>query len=177
MTEPARFQRLLERFSEVLLAKTAEVAEALPGRLWRIYGPEFAAPPYLPPRLFRQYVCRYVTPMIEIIHRSGGYARIHSHGRLKDILDDIAAMGADALDPIEPPPQGDVELAYVRRRYGGAARAVRQFGGGRHREHADAAICREGVAVRSTREWPARAAASCSCPRRRLTAACSRRWR
>ena len=56
--------------------------------------------------------------MIEIIHRSGGYARIHSHGRLKDILDDIAAMGADALDPIEPPPQGDVELAYVRQRYG-----------------------------------------------------------
>jgi hypothetical protein len=118
MTEPERFHRLLERFSEVLLGKTAEVAKALPGRLWRIYGPEFAAPPYLPPRLFRQYVCHYVTPMIEIIHRSGGYARIHSHGRLNSILDDIAAMGADALDPIEPPPQGDVELAYVRRRYG-----------------------------------------------------------
>jgi len=56
--------------------------------------------------------------MIDIIHSTGGYARIHSHGRLKDILDDIAAMGADALDPIEPPPQGDVELAYVRARHG-----------------------------------------------------------
>ena len=118
MTESERFHRLLQRFSEVLLAKTAEVAEALPGRLWRIYGPEFAAPPYLPPRLFREYVCRYVTPMVEIIHRSGGCARIHSHGRLKGILDDIAAMGADAIDPIEPPPQGDVELAYVQQRYG-----------------------------------------------------------
>ena len=50
MTEPERFHRLLERFSAVLLAKTAEVAAALPGRLWRIYGPEFAAAPYLPPR-------------------------------------------------------------------------------------------------------------------------------
>jgi hypothetical protein len=118
MTEPERFQRLLDRFADVLLAKTAEVARLLPGRLWRIYGPEFAAPPYLPPRLFRQYVCRYVTPMVDLIHGSGGYARIHSHGRLKDILDDIAAMGADALDPIEPPPQGDVELAYVRNHYG-----------------------------------------------------------
>jgi hypothetical protein len=118
MTEPERFHRLLGRFSDVLLSKTTAVAEALPGRLWRIYGPEFAAPPYLPPRLFREYVSRYVTPMIEIIHCSGGYARIHSHGRLKDVLDDVAAMGADALDPIEPPPQGDVELAYVRNRYG-----------------------------------------------------------
>jgi hypothetical protein len=118
MTEQARFHRLLERFSEVLLAKTELVAKALPGRLWRIYGPEFASPPYLRPALFREYVCRYVAPMIEIIHRYGGYARIHSHGRLRDILDDIVKMGADGLDPIEPPPQGDVELSYVREKYG-----------------------------------------------------------
>jgi uroporphyrinogen-III decarboxylase len=56
--------------------------------------------------------------MIEAIHRHAGYARIHCHGNLKSILDDIAAMGADGLDPIEPPPQGDVELKYVRQRYG-----------------------------------------------------------
>jgi hypothetical protein len=117
-TEQALFHRLLERFATTLLAVTEEAARRLPGRLWRIYGPEFAAAPYLPPALFREYVCRYDKPMIDIIHRSGGYARVHSHGRLKGILDDIAALGADALDPIEPPPQGDVELAYVRRRYG-----------------------------------------------------------
>jgi uroporphyrinogen-III decarboxylase len=27
-------------------------------------------------------------------------------------------MGADGLDPVEPPPQGDVELKYVRENYG-----------------------------------------------------------
>jgi hypothetical protein len=118
LTEPQRFHRLLERFAALLLPKTEAVARALPGRLWRIYGPEFAAAPYLPPRLFREYVCRYVTPMIDVIHRSGGYARIHSHGRLRGILDDIVAMGADAIDPLEPPPQGDVELAAVRQKYG-----------------------------------------------------------
>jgi len=30
----------------------------------------------------------------------------------------IVGMGAAALDPIEPPPQGNVELADVRREYG-----------------------------------------------------------
>lgn len=118
MTEQAMFHRLLERFASTLIPKTEAVAKALPGRLWRIYGPEYASPPYLPPSLFREYVCHYVTPMIESIHRHGGYARIHCHGKLKAILDDIAAMGTDGLDPIEPPPQGDVELSYVRRRYG-----------------------------------------------------------
>ena len=61
---------------------------------------------------------RYVTPMVRMIQAHGGFARIHSHGRLKDILALIVGMGADALDPIEPPPQGDVQLADVRRRYG-----------------------------------------------------------
>jgi hypothetical protein len=118
MTEPELFHQLLEHFASTLIPRTEAVAKALPGRLWRIYGPEMAAPPYLPPYLFREYVCRYVTPMIEAIHRHGGYARIHCHGKEKLILDDIVGMGADALDPIEPPPQGDVELKYVREKYG-----------------------------------------------------------
>jgi len=118
LTEQTLFHTLLERFASTLWAKTEAVSRALPGRLWRIYGPEYASPPYLPPYLFREYVCRYVTPMIEAIHRNGGYVRIHSHGNLKAILDDIASMNADGLDPIEPPPQGDVELQYVRERYG-----------------------------------------------------------
>ena len=83
LTEQALFHQLLDRFATTLLAVTEEVARRLPGRLWRIYGPEFATAPYLPPRLFREYVCRYDKPMIDIIHRSGGYARVHSHGRLK----------------------------------------------------------------------------------------------
>jgi uroporphyrinogen-III decarboxylase len=118
MTEQALFHRLLERFASTLIPQTEAVAKALPGRLWRIFGPEYASPPFLPPHLFREYACRYVTPMIEAIHQYGGYARIHSHGKLAAILDDIVSTGADGLDPIEPPPQGDVELAYVRERYG-----------------------------------------------------------
>ncbi len=118
LTEQTLFHTLLERFAATLWAKTEAVSRALPGRLWRIYGPEYASPPYLPPYLFREYVCRYVTPMIEAVHRHGGYVRIHSHGNLKLILDDIASMNADGLDPIEPPPQGDVELRDVRERYG-----------------------------------------------------------
>ena len=36
----------------------------------------------------------------------------------RELLDLIAGMGADALDPIEPPPQGDMELGAVRQRHG-----------------------------------------------------------
>jgi hypothetical protein len=118
MTEPALFRRLLDRFTPFHHYRTEAVAKALPGRLWRIFGPEYASEPYLPPRLFEDYVVPYDRPMVESIQRAGGFARIHCHGRLRNILDAIAATGCVGLDPIEPPPQGDVSLAYVRERYG-----------------------------------------------------------
>tara|TARA_B100000609_G_C17196037_1_gene425253 strand:- start:227 stop:1363 length:1137 start_codon:yes stop_codon:yes gene_type:complete len=118
LTEPVLFHQLLELYAEAIYRRVELIGKALPGRLWRIYGPEYASPPYLPPSLFEEYVCRYVTPMIEIIHRHEGYVRIHSHGNLKAILPLIASMEPDALDPIEPPPLGDVTLSFVRQQYG-----------------------------------------------------------
>jgi hypothetical protein len=118
LTEPELFRRILERCAEKVLPTVEAVAKALPGRLWRIYGPEYASPPYLPPRLFREYVVPYVTEMVRSIHRYGGFARVHCHGNINLILDDIAATGCAGLDPIEPPPQGDIQLREVRERVG-----------------------------------------------------------
>ena len=94
------------------------MAEAIPGRLWRVVGPEYATPPYLPTALFEEYVVPYDTPMVEAIQKDGGFARLHSHGRIRDALPHIAATGCTGLDPIEPPPQGDVTLAWVKERVG-----------------------------------------------------------
>ena len=87
MTEPELFHRLLQRFARTFFPRCEQTAHALPGRLWRIFGPEYAAPPYLPPRLFEEYVVRYVEPMVRLIQKHSGYARIHSHGRLREVLE------------------------------------------------------------------------------------------
>lgn len=118
MTEPALFHRLLQRFARQMLPRCEQVAAACPGRLWRICGSEYASEPYLPPRLYEEYVGRYTGRMIESIQAHGGYARIHSHGRLRGILPLIAAMRPAALDPLEPPPQGDMELWEIKQAIG-----------------------------------------------------------
>ena len=118
LTEQKLFGRLLEKLSVHIQARTEKTAKAFPGHLWRIYGPEYATEPYLPPNLFKEYVVRYTGPMVEAIAEHGGFARIHCHGRIRAVLDYIVEMGAAAIDPIEPPPHGDVELEYVRRKYG-----------------------------------------------------------
>jgi uroporphyrinogen-III decarboxylase len=117
-TEPALFHRLLEKFARVLYRRTEIVAREFPGHLWRIYGPEYASEPFLPNRLFEEYVCRYTGPMVEMVQRYGGFARVHCHGRIRRLLPHFVKMGATATDPIEPPPQGDITLAEVRRDYG-----------------------------------------------------------
>jgi hypothetical protein len=118
MTEQQLMHSLLEKLSRYIYTRTEKVAKEFPGHLWRIYGSEYATEPYLSPNLFKEYVVHYDTQMIEAIQRYGGFARIHCHGRIRTVLDYIIEMGADAIDPIEPPPQGDVELEYVRREYG-----------------------------------------------------------
>jgi uroporphyrinogen-III decarboxylase len=95
-----------------------QLAEACPGRLWRTCGSEYAGEPYLPPRLYEEYVVRYTGEIVRTIQKYGGYSRIHSHGRLRGILPLIAKMGPDGLDPLEPPPQGDMELWEIKEAIG-----------------------------------------------------------
>jgi uroporphyrinogen decarboxylase-like protein len=118
MTEKVLFHKLLKKCARYIYTRTETVARDFPGRLWRIYGPEFACAPFLPPRLFDEYVVQYTGPMIEMIKKYGGYARLHAHGKIGNVVEKIVQMGADAIDPIEPKPQGDVILRDLRQKYG-----------------------------------------------------------
>ena len=118
LTEQALFHELLQRCARTVFSQCDKVSRVFPGRLWRVVGSEYASEPYLPPALYAEYVVRYTGEIVKLIQAHGGYARIHSHGNLRNILPHIAAMGADGLDPVEPPPQGDMELWEVRETIG-----------------------------------------------------------
>ncbi len=115
---PELMHRLLERTARLAQREAAYSAVAFPGRLWRLTGAEYATEPYMSPAMFRDYWLRYATAFIKTIHATGGCARVHLHGRIRHVLEALAESGADAIDPIEPPHQGDVELSYVREYYG-----------------------------------------------------------
>lgn len=117
-TEQELCHKLLKKHARYIHNRTEQVARGFPGRLWRIYGPEYVTEPFLPSALFDEYVVKYTGLMVKQIKNYDGFVRIHSHGRVKSVLDYIVNMGADAVDPIESPPQGDVELKYLRREYG-----------------------------------------------------------
>jgi len=86
--------------------------------MFRICGPEYATPPYASPELFAVLVTPYLKQMSDLLHRYGANVRIHSHGKIAKVLDEIMKTNPDGLDPIEPPPDGDIELDEVKRRIG-----------------------------------------------------------
>lgn len=86
--------------------------------VFRICGPEYATPPYLPPELFRRFVTRYDAEYCAMIRQAGAFPRIHCHGRIGRVIDQIAEMAPDALDPCEPPPDGDIGMAELKAKIG-----------------------------------------------------------
>lgn len=118
-SEPARFQYVLDvLFERIQLELRETLATGIKDCIFRVVGPEYAAPPYMPPPLFERYVVPYDKWMNRAIRASGNYPRMHCHGKIAKILDRIAATEPAGLDPCEPPNQGDIELDEVKRRLG-----------------------------------------------------------
>jgi hypothetical protein len=114
MEERGLFNEALEKIARRRLREVESFSQAAPGRLWRIYGPEYACSPYLPPALFEEYSAKYDAPIADVVRQSGGFPRVHCHGNLKAVLPLIRKTGWTAIDPVEPPPQGDVFLNEAR---------------------------------------------------------------
>jgi uroporphyrinogen decarboxylase len=67
------------------------------------------------PRVLRKYFFPWIEELAGIAHHSGMPFIMHSDGVLWDVLDDLVALGLDALHPIEPKAMDIYEL---KRRYG-----------------------------------------------------------
>jgi len=74
-------------------------------------GPEICIPPHTSLDVFESLVFDMDKPICDLIHNGGGYVWGHCHGQMKRVIGRFADMGVDLLNPIEPPPLGDVSLA------------------------------------------------------------------
>jgi hypothetical protein len=101
-------ERLLD-FTEKACRKGVDV--------FRIIGAEYVTE-QLGPAAFTALCAEQDRALVALIHRHGGLAYYHCHGDVREHLDAFAALGIDALDPLEVPPYGDVDLGDAQRRIG-----------------------------------------------------------
>lgn len=121
LTEPEHFKATLDELQRRNMQNLRNMLDVCPVDLYRICGPEYVTPPYLPPACFEEYVYPYLCEMVDLIHSYGKKVRIHSHGRIGRVLDMILDTGTDAIDPCEAPPDGDILLSEVKKKAAGRA--------------------------------------------------------
>ena len=114
--ETEHFARAVDVVAERVIENLRRQLDCCVVDLYRIVGPEFFTPPYLPPSIFRRFVLPHVNRMTRLIQARGAKVRVHCHGRIGRVLDLLLEAGCDGIDPCEPPPDGDIGLAEVKRR-------------------------------------------------------------
>jgi hypothetical protein len=114
--ETDHFARTVEILAERVMENLRRQLDCCVLDFYRLVGPEYFTPPFLPPSMFQRFVLPYVSEMVRLIHSRGGKVRIHCHGKIGRVLDLILETGCDGIDPCEPPPDGDLELREVKRR-------------------------------------------------------------
>jgi len=115
---------LIEELTEVCLQRTLDCLEVLlskPGieYVW-LGGSEWITPPMASPATYDRLVQEQERQVIQYVHtHSNAVVHIHCHGRVRHALDRTIARGADYLEPVEPPPDGDITMAEAKERAAG----------------------------------------------------------
>ena len=81
-------------------------------------GPELFIPPLLTPNDFEDFVFNFDKPFCDLIHDNGCHVWVHSHNKVAKFIERFIEMGVDVLNPLEPAPNGDIELDKIVKKYG-----------------------------------------------------------
>ena len=121
LTEPTLIKGLADAWLERTWAKVDFMLSQGVGPFWHFNGVERASPPMMGPAQWEELVVPYDGEIMRRIKARDPEAKIHvhCHGRVGTLLDSWIAMGVDSIDPVEPPPQGDIEFAEAKRRVDG----------------------------------------------------------
>lgn len=121
MKEPALIQLLADTWLKRTGEKVGWLLSQGVGPYWHFNGVERASPPMMGPKQWEEMVVPYDGEIMRRIKASDPEARIHvhCHGKVATLIDSFIAMGVDSIDPVEPPPQGNADLAELKKKYDG----------------------------------------------------------
>jgi len=105
-----------ERVGRIQCAVMRRVIK-LPGVVATWYGDDLAYTESLlvSPKIFRKYFFPWMEELAGIAHAAGMPFIMHSDGRLWQVLDDLIALGVDAIHPVEAKA---MDIYDLKRRYG-----------------------------------------------------------
>ncbi len=118
-THPGIMHRYLEATATEVADTVGLMGESGIGPYFTVTAHEMLIPPWMGHAKFDEFIVPYDKRVNDEIHRIGGRLRAHCHGNCMDYLTTMREMGVDAIEPLEPPPFGDVDLSRAKEEVGG----------------------------------------------------------
>jgi len=120
-TDYTSIKPLIDKMHEQTVFLIKEFIKAMKGHniAVRLVGPKLVTPPNVSPEIFHKVICEYDSVYIKLLKEAGIPVRIHCQGKTSKLLSHFLEMGADAVDPFEPLPQGDISLVDAKKVLGG----------------------------------------------------------
>ncbi|OIN98482.1 hypothetical protein COY52_00235 [Candidatus Desantisbacteria bacterium CG_4_10_14_0_8_um_filter_48_22] len=114
---------LIDTCQQRWLAQYDYMAKNVRDTVFRICGPEYVTPPLMPPSYFHDFVAAPDRELSRAIRKHSGnnnFVCIHSHSKIVRLLDEIASIEIDVLEPVEslPATTADTTLKEVRDKLG-----------------------------------------------------------
>ena len=116
LTDPAKAHVIMERLTGNCLAWALALAARGVDAL--DHSSAFVAAPFLPRRLYKEFVAPYERRVNEALKAADCIVYTHSCGRIADRLDLLESTGTQGIDTLDPPPLGDCDIAVAKRDYG-----------------------------------------------------------
>jgi len=117
--EHATIKRLMDTLFERTHERLERVLEQGVGPAFWFGGSEQATPPMMSPLLYDELSIGYDRKLFDLVHMHDGIVHVHCHGKISGVLDKLAEAGVNFLDPVEPPPQGDITMEEAKMRADG----------------------------------------------------------
>jgi len=112
-------RKLVTKLMDVILEREYIKLEYLlkqgVGPIFWFGGSEQATPPMMSSHLFDELVVAYDSVLFDLVHRYGAVVNVHCHGKVGTVIEKFINMGADMLNPVEPPPDGDIDIEEAKR--------------------------------------------------------------
>ncbi|NPV07800.1 MAG: hypothetical protein HPY83_07530 [Anaerolineae bacterium] len=114
LEERELIREIVECLSERIVDRVEYLLSRGVGPVFGYYGPELCIPPLVRPQDFQEFVVEVDKRFTHLIKEAGGLLWVHCHGKMRPVLQGFMDMGVDCLNPIEPPPIGDVSMRQAR---------------------------------------------------------------
>lgn len=103
LLKPDFVKKVIEKIAQIQLEGIRNVA-GIPNvaAVWAVDDIAFKSGPIISPRHYRKFIFPWYEEFIHIAHQHNLKVFFHTDGVLWDLLEDLIALGIDALHPIDP---------------------------------------------------------------------------